>query len=202
MAPAALPEGMFLLRGRADAGALAPLVAAVAAAAPFRFMTTKRGARLSAAMTSCGECGWVSDGRGYRYESADPETGRPWPPLPPDFATLAASSAAAVGFPGFSPDTCLINRYAVGAGMGLHQDADERDFDQPIVSVSLGLPTAFLIGGAERRDRAQPLPVQSGDVMVFGGPARLLFHGVRPVKAGSDPLFGPFRYNLTFRCAR
>jgi alkylated DNA repair protein (DNA oxidative demethylase) len=202
LAPAPLPEGMFLLRGRADAGALAPLVAAVAAAAPFRFMTTKRGARLSAAMTSCGECGWVSDGRGYRYESADPETGRPWPPLPPDFATLAASSAAAAGFPGFSPDTCLINRYAVGAGMGLHQDADERDFDQPIVSVSLGLPTAFLIGGAERRDRAQPLPVQSGDVMVFGGPARLLFHGVRPVKAGSDPLFGPFRYNLTFRCAR
>jgi alkylated DNA repair protein (DNA oxidative demethylase) len=193
---------MVLLRGRADGGALAPLIAAVAAAAPFRFMTTKRGAQLAAAMTSCGDCGWVSDRRGYRYESADPETGRPWPALPPAFVTLAAASAAAAGFPGFMPDTCLINRYAVGAGMGLHQDADERDFGQPIVSVSLGLPTAFLVGGAERRERPRPLPVQGGDVMVFGGPARLLFHGVRPVKAGSDPLFGPFRYNLTFRRAR
>jgi alkylated DNA repair protein (DNA oxidative demethylase) len=193
---------MVLLKGRADSLALAPLVAAVAAAAPFRFMTTKRGAQLSAAMTSCGDCGWVSDRRGYRYESADPETGRPWPPLPPEFVRLASESAAAAGFPGFKPDTCLVNRYAVGSGMGLHQDADERDFDQPIVSVSLGLPTAFLIGGAERRDRPRPLPVQGGDVMVFGGPARLLFHGVRPVKAASDPLFGPFRYNLTFRRAR
>jgi alkylated DNA repair protein (DNA oxidative demethylase) len=193
---------MVLLRGRADASALAPLVAVIAAEAPFRFMTTKRGASLSAAMTSCGSCGWVSDRRGYRYESADPETGRPWPALPPEFAALAAQCAAEAGFGAFAPDTCLINRYAIGAGMGLHQDSDERDFDQPIVSVSLGLPTAFLVGGAERRDRPRPLPVRSGDVMVFGGAARLLFHGVRPVKAGADPLFGPFRYNLTFRRAR
>jgi alkylated DNA repair protein (DNA oxidative demethylase) len=193
---------MVLLGSRADPSALAPLIAELARAAPFRFMTTKRGAQLSAAMTSCGSCGWVSDRRGYRYESADPDTDRPWPALPSEFAQLAAASAAEAGFQGFQPDTCLINRYAVGAGMGLHQDADEHDFDQPIVSVSLGLPTAFLIGGAERRERPRPLPVQSGDVVVFGGPARLLFHGVRPVKAGSDPLFGPFRYNLTFRCAR
>jgi DNA oxidative demethylase len=201
-APAALPEGMALLRGRADEAALAPLVAAAAAAAPFRFMITKRGAQLSAAMTSCGDCGWVSDRRGYRYESADPETGRPWPAMPAVFGGLAAASAAEAGFPDFKPDTCLINRYAVGAGMGLHQDADERDFDQPIVSVSLGLPATFLVGGAERRNGAWPLPVRGGDVMVFGGAARLLFHGVRPVKAGSDPFFGPFRYNLTFRRAR
>jgi alkylated DNA repair protein (DNA oxidative demethylase) len=193
---------MVLLRGRADPYALAPLVEAVAVAAPFRFMTTKRGGQLSAAMTSCGDCGWVSDRRGYRYESADPETGLPWPALPPEFMRLATGSAAEAGFPGFQPDTCLINRYAIGAGMGLHQDADEQDFDQPIVSVSLGLPTAFLVGGAERRDRPWPLPVRGGDVMVFGGAARLLFHGVRPVKAGADPLFGPFRYNLTFRRAR
>ena len=193
---------MLLLQGRADASALAPLIDAVAAQSPFRFMTTKRGGQLSAAMTSCGDCGWVSDRRGYRYESTDPETGRPWPPLPPDFLRLAVGASAETGFPGFSPDTCLINRYAVGAGMGLHRDADERDFGQPIVSVSLGLPTAFLIGGAERRDRPWPLPLRSGDVMVFGGPSRLLFHGVRPVKAGDDPLFGPFRYNLTFRRAR
>ena len=193
---------MVLLSRRADPAALAPLVTEVARAAPFRFMTTKRGAQLSAAMTSCGSCGWVSDRRGYRYESADPETALAWPALPPEFARLAGASAAEAGFPGFQPDTCLINRYAVGSGMGLHQDADERDFDQPIVSVSLGLPTAFLIGSAERRARPRALPVHSGDVVVFGGPARLLFHGVRPVKAGSDPLFGPFRYNLTFRCAR
>jgi alkylated DNA repair protein (DNA oxidative demethylase) len=193
---------MVLLTGRADQAALAPLVAAVAAAAPFRVMVTKRGAPLAAAMTSCGACGWVSDRRGYRYESTDPETGRAWPALPPEFTRLAADSALAAGFAGFMPDTCLINRYAVGAGMGLHQDADERDFDQPIVSVSLGLPTVFLVGGAERRDRPWPLPVRGGDVVVFGGPARLLFHGVRPVKSGLDPLFGPFRYNLTFRRAR
>jgi alkylated DNA repair protein (DNA oxidative demethylase) len=193
---------MALLRGRADPPALAPLVAAVAGAAPFRFMTTKRGGRLAAAMTSCGAYGWVSDRYGYRYESRDPETGRPWPAMPPDFAKLAAAAAAEAGFAGFDPETCLINRYAIGAGMGLHQDADERDFDQPIVSVSLGLPTAFLIGGPERRDRPRPLAVRGGDVIVFGGPARLLFHGVRPVKAGFDPLFGAFRFNLTFRRAR
>ena len=193
---------MVLLAGHADPAELAPLIAAITAEAPFRFMTTKRGAQLSAAMTSCGACGWVSDRRGYRYESADPETGRPWPALPAAFAHLAAEAAAMAGFADFRPDTCLMNRYAIGAGMGLHQDADEQDFDQPIVSVSLGLPTAFLIGGAERRDRPQPLPVSSGDVMVFGGPARLLFHGVRPVKVGVDPLFGAFRYNLTFRRAR
>jgi DNA oxidative demethylase len=193
---------MALLRGRADPLALAPLVAAVAGAAPFRFMTTKRGARLAAAMTSCGACGWVSDLRGYRYESVDPETGRPWPAMPPDFARLAAAAAAEAGFSGFDPETCLINRYAIGAGMGLHQDADERDFGQPIVSVSLGLPAVFLVGGPERRDRPQPLPAHGGDVIVFGGPARLLFHGVRPVKAGFDPLFGAFRFNLTFRRAR
>jgi alkylated DNA repair protein (DNA oxidative demethylase) len=201
-APVPLPAGMALLRGRADSATLEPWIAAIAAEAPFRFMTTKRGARLSAAMTSCGDCGWVSDRRGYRYESADPVTGRPWPAMPPVFAGLAASAAAAAGFADFRPDTCLMNRYAVGAGMGLHQDADERDFAQPIVSVSLGLPTDFLVGGAERRDRPRPLPLCGGDVMVFGGPARLLFHGVRPVKAGTDTLFGPFRYNLTFRRAR
>jgi alkylated DNA repair protein (DNA oxidative demethylase) len=193
---------MALLPGRADAAVLAPLIAAVAAAAAFRFMTTPRGGRMAAAMTSCGACGWVSDRRGYRYDDRDPETGLPWPAMPQAFAALSAEAAAGGGFAGFVPDTCLINRYAVGAGMGLHRDADEADFGQPIVSVSLGLPAVFLVGGAARRDRPQPLALRSGDLMVFGGPARLLFHGIRPVKAGDDPLFGPFRYNLTFRRAR
>lgn len=193
---------MVLLSGRADVALLAPPLVALAEVAPFRFMTTRRGAQLAAAMMSCGACGWVSDRRGYRYESRDPETGCPWPAMPPEFQALAAKTAAEAGFGGFAPDTCLVNRYAIGAGMGLHQDADEADFGQPIVSVSLGLPAVFLVGGAERRDRPQPLPVRSGDVLVFGGPARLLFHGIRPVKPGDDPLFGPFRYNLTFRRAR
>jgi alkylated DNA repair protein (DNA oxidative demethylase) len=193
---------MALLPGRADAAVLAPLIAAVAEPAPFRFMTTQRGGQMAAAMTSCGACGWVSDRRGYRYDDRDPETGLPWPAMPEAFAALATDAAAAAGFAAFVPDTCLINRYAIGAGMGLHRDADEADFGQPIVSVSLGLPAVFLVGGAERRDRPQPLALRSGDVMVFGGPARLLFHGIRPVKAGADPLFGSFRYNLTFRRAR
>lgn len=193
---------MVVLRNRADPTVLAPLVAAVAAEAPFRFMTTKRGGKMAAAMTSCGACGWVTDRRGYRYETTDPESGLPWPEMPAAFANLAEKAAAEAGFAAFRPDTCLINRYAIGAGMGLHQDADEQDFGQPIVSVSLGLPAVFLTGGSERRDRPQPLALQSGDVMVFGGPARLLFHGIRPMKAGRDPMFGPFRYNLTFRRAR
>jgi alkylated DNA repair protein (DNA oxidative demethylase) len=193
---------MALLPGRADAAALEPLIRAVAESAPFRVMTTPRGGQMAAAMTSCGACGWVTDRRGYRYADHDPETGLPWPAMPQAFAALAAAAAAEAGFAGFAPDTCLINRYAIGAGMGLHRDADEADFGQPIVSVSLGLPAVFLVGGAERRDRPQPLALRSGDVMVFGGPARLLFHGIRPVKAGADPLFGPFRYNITFRRAR
>ncbi|GAB0115049.1 alpha-ketoglutarate-dependent dioxygenase AlkB [Acidisoma sp. C75] len=193
---------MRLLPGFAEPAALLPLIRSIEAAAPFRFMKTRRGGQLAAAMTSAGACGWISDARGYRYESHDPESGRPWPPMPDAFQALAAGAAAAAGFAGFTPDTCLINRYAVGSGMGLHRDADEQDFAQPIVSVSLGLPALFLIGGAERADKPRPLPLASGDVLVFGGPARLLFHGIRPIRRGADPLFGPFRYNLTFRRAR
>jgi alkylated DNA repair protein (DNA oxidative demethylase) len=193
---------MLLLRGQAEPADLQPLIQALAETAPFRFMTTRRGGRMAAAMTSAGACGWVSDARGYRYESCDPMTGQTWPAMPDAFRSLAETAAAEAGFPGFAPDTCLINRYAVRAGMGLHRDGDEQDFGQPIVSVSLGLPAVFLVGGPDKADKPLPLPLQSGDVLVFGGPARLLYHGVRPVKAGHDPLFGPFRYNLTFRRAR
>lgn len=193
---------MVLLPGRADAGGLLPAIRGVEDVAPFRFMRTKRGGRMAAAMTSAGTWGWVTDARGYRYESADPDSGRAWPAMPEAFRSLAIAAAAEAGFPGFDPDTCLINRYAVGAGMGLHRDQDERDFASPIVSVSLGLPAVFLIGGVERGDPATALSLESGDVLVFGGPARLLYHGIRPVKAGAHPLFGAFRYNLTFRRAR
>ncbi|HEX3983783.1 MAG TPA: alpha-ketoglutarate-dependent dioxygenase AlkB [Acidisoma sp.] len=193
---------MVLLRGRADPEALAPLIGMVSGQSPFRFMTTRRGGRMAAAMTSAGACGWISDTRGYRYETRDPETGVAWPAMPAAFRDLAESAAVAADFPGFAPDTCLINRYAIGAGMGLHRDGDERDFDQPIVSVSLGLPATFLVGGMEKAEKSRAVALESGDVLVFGGPARLLYHGIRPVKAGEDPLFGPFRYNLTFRRAR
>ncbi|GAB0118252.1 DNA oxidative demethylase AlkB [Acidisoma sp. 7E03] len=193
---------MVLLPGRAHADELKPAIDEIAEQAPFRFMRTRRGGRMAAAMTSAGLCGWVTDTRGYRYESADPDSGRPWPAMPEVFRSLAEAAAAEAGFPGFVPDTCLINRYAVGAGMGLHRDQDEQDFASPIVSVSLGLPAVFLIGGKERSEPTTALPLESGDVLVFGGPARLLYHGIRPVKAGAHPLFGPFRYNLTFRRAR
>jgi alkylated DNA repair protein (DNA oxidative demethylase) len=165
-------------------------------------MTTRRGGRMAAGMTSAGACGWMTDQRGYRYESTDPKTGKPWPAMPDAFRALAEAAAEQAGFPAFAPDTCLINRYAPGAGMGLHRDGDERDFAAPIVSVSLGLPAVFLVGGLEKTEKARPVPLGSGDVLVFGGPARSLFHGIRPVKPGVDPLFGPFRYNLTFRRAR
>lgn len=197
-----LPPGMVLLPGRADPAALLPKIRAIEQASPFRFMTTRRGGRMAAGMTSAGACGWVSDARGYRYETSDPETGAAWPAMPAVFRALAEAAAAAAGFPDFAPDTCLLNRYAPGAGMGLHRDGDERDFAAPIVSVSLGLPAVFLVGGAEKTQKARPVPLASGDVLVFGGAARLLFHGIRPVKQGRDPLFGPFRYNLTFRRAR
>ncbi len=197
-----LPDGMRLLRGYADSADLAPLLAAIAEAAPFRFMTTRGGARLAAAMTSCGDCGWVTDQRGYRYESRDPETAQPWPPMPVPMRSLAVAAAGEAGYPGYDPDTCLINRYAIGAGMGLHQDSDEAEFTSPVVSVSLGLPATFLVGGETRSTKPKPLAVVNGDVVVFGGLARLLFHGIRPVKVGHDARFGPFRYNLTFRRAR
>jgi DNA oxidative demethylase len=196
-----LPDGMELLRGFAEAETLAPLVAAIAEAAPFRFMTTRGGGRLAAAMTSCGDCGWITDRRGYRYEGRDPETGLPWPPMPEPMRSLAVAAAGEAGYPGYAPDTCLINRYAIGAGMGLHQDSDEAEFSAPVVSVSLGLPATFLVGGETRITKPAPLSLVSGDVVVFGGPARLLFHGIRPIKVGQDARFGPFRYNLTFRRA-
>lgn len=200
---AALAPGVVLFRGLAlpVAATLLDEIAAVAAASPFRHMLTPNGQRMSAALTSAGPLGWVSDRAGYRYSLTDPEHGRPWPAMPPSFRDLAARAADAADFAAFDPDACLLNRYAPGAKMSLHQDKDERDFSQPIVSVSLGLPTTFLLGGPTRADRVTPIPLAHGDVLVFGGPARLLFHGVRPIPEGHHPTVGPFRINLTFRKA-
>ncbi len=156
---------------------------------------------MSVAMTGCGAASWVSDRAGYRYAPADPLTGRPWPALPPALLDLAARAAAAGGFAGFAPDTCLVNRYEPGARMALHQDRDEQDFAQPIVSVSLGLPATFLWGGLRRADRPRRLRLLHGDVVVWGGPARLAYHGVAPLADGAHDLTGRCRINLTFRRA-
>ncbi|MFI5184384.1 MAG: DNA oxidative demethylase AlkB [Vicinamibacteria bacterium] len=181
-----------------------PLVAAlrrVVKAAPLRHMITPGGHRMSVAMTNCGAVGWVTDRTGYRYDTHDPETGRPWPAMPDVFRGLAAEAAAEAGFGGFRPDGCLINRYEPSARLTLHQDKNERDFAAPIVSVSLGLPAVFLFGGARRADKARRVPLVHGDVVVWGGPARLRYHGVLPLKEGRHPSMGACRINLTFRKA-
>lgn len=198
-----LAAGTVLLHAfaLADAPALVEAIACVAARAPFRHMTTPGGFRMSVAMTNCGALGWTSDEHGYRYRPADPQSGEPWPAIPPPLARLAGAAAEAAGFPGFAPDACLINRYVPGARMSLHQDRDERDLAAPIVSVSLGLPAVFLLGGRTRREPPRRIALLHGDVIVWGGPDRLRYHGVAPLKDGTHPLVGAQRLNLTFRKA-
>jgi alkylated DNA repair protein (DNA oxidative demethylase) len=173
----------------------------VTASAPFRHMITPGGYRMSVAMTNCGPLGWVSDKTGYRYDAIDPVSGLKWPPMPESFMRLATAAASEAGFPGFAPDACLINRYEPGAKLSLHQDKDEQEFDQPIVSVSLGIPAVFLFGGLKRADKTMRISVTHGDVVVWGGPARLRYHGVMPLKESDHPLLGRQRINLTFRKA-
>jgi alkylated DNA repair protein (DNA oxidative demethylase) len=156
---------------------------------------------MSVAMTSCGSLGWVTDRTGYRYDAVDPESGKEWPPMPDSFLKLAQDAAASAGFSGFLPDGCLINRYEPGARLSLHQDKNESDFGQPIVSVSLGIPAVFLFGGLNRADKPSRVELRHGDVAVWGGPARLRYHGVMPLKEEHHPLVGPHRINLTFRKA-
>lgn len=181
--------------------ALLAAVDRVAAQAPFRHMITPGGFRMSVAMTNCGAQGWVTEERGYRYTAVDPDSGRRWPEMPPAFADLATRAAERAGFPGFMPDACLVNRYEVGSRLTLHQDRNERDYDAPIVSVSLGLPATFLFGGAKRSERVARVPLRHGDVVVWGGPARLRYHGVAMLKPGHHPMLGDRRINLTFRKA-
>jgi DNA oxidative demethylase len=199
----AMADGAVLLRGFAKPFE-ADLIAAlrdIVAQAPFRHMLTPGGHQMSVAMTNCGGLGWLTDRTGYRYDANDPETGQPWPPIPCSFRELAEKAADQAGFRGFSPDACLINRYQPGARMSLHQDRDEQDFGAPIVSVSLGLPAIFLFGGLKRSDRPRRFRLEHADVVVWGGPARLVFHGVAPLADGEHPLLGRQRINLTFRKA-
>jgi DNA oxidative demethylase len=159
------------------------------------------GFQMSVAMTNCGHLGWTSDESGYRYTSIDPATGEPWPPMPRVFTEVAARCASLAGFEGFEPDACLVNRYQPDARMTLHQDKNEVDMSKPIVSVSLGLPATFLFGGMTRKERPRRIRIESGDVVVWGGVARLTYHGVAALAEGNHPLTGRFRYNLTFRKA-
>jgi alkylated DNA repair protein (DNA oxidative demethylase) len=199
----ALAPGAVLLRGRAlgvDADLLAA-IQAVAESAPFRRMVTPGGFEMSVAMTNCGAGGWITDRKAYRYTAEDPESGKPWPAMPAAFLALAGAAAAEAGFPSFVPDACLINRYETGARLSPHQDRDEADYGHPIVSVSLGVPATFQFGGPKRSDPMKKVALHHGDVAVWGGPARLAFHGVLTLKGGEHPLTGRRRFNLTLRKA-
>jgi DNA oxidative demethylase len=199
-----LAPGAMVLRGFALP--LAPAVLAdlehVIAAAPLRHLVTPGGFCMSVAMTNCGPLGWVSDRSGYRYDAVDPDSGRPWPPMPASFLRLATDAATRAGFPRYRPDACLVNRYVPGARLTLHQDRNEHDLEAPIVSVSLGIPAVFLWGGATRKERPQRVLLRHGDVTVWGGPARMRFHGVQPIEEAHHPATGGQRINLTFRQTR
>lgn len=198
-----LAEGAVLFPGAAQGlgAGFRQLLEAVLAVSPFRNMITPGGHQMSVAMTNCGAYGWVTDRSGYRYAATDPLTSQRWPGIPDAFHDLAVKLADAAGYAGFDPDACLINRYLPGAKLSLHQDLNEADFTQPIVSVSLGLPASFLFGGRKRSDPVRKYMLEHGDVVVWGGPSRLCFHGVNTLKSGRHPVLGEQRINLTFRKA-
>ena len=198
-----LAPGAMILRRFAlsRAAALLAGIDEVAAVSPFRQMVTPGGYTMSVAMTNCGKLGWTTDDRGYLYAPVDPMTGSAWPPMPAVFQALCHDAAVAAGYADFSPDACLVNRYAVGAKLSLHQDKDEPDLRAPIISVSLGLPAVFQFGGLRRNDPLKRLMLEHGDVVVWGRESRLFYHGIQPLKPGVHPQTGEFRFNLTFRQA-
>jgi DNA oxidative demethylase len=200
----AIAPGAVLLHGFARDIDVALLEAfeAVTAQAPLRHLVTPGGYTMSVAMSNCGPLGWVSDRSGYRYDPVDPLSGQRWPAMPALWRELAARAAAQAGYPGFEPDACLMNQYQPGARLSLHQDRDEKDLGAPIVSVSLGLPAVFQFGTERRADRPQRHRLVHGDVVVWGGPSRLAFHGIAPLADGEHPLLGRRRVNLTFRKVR
>lgn len=200
-AQAAIAVGASLLRGFFTTEEPEVIVALriVVKQSPFRHLITPGGHTMSVAMTNCGRVGWVSDPSGYRYDPIDPDSGKPWPEMPAPFRDLAARAAVRAGFDAFVPDACLINRYKPGAKLSLHQDKDELDLGAPIVSVSLGLPATFLFGGLSRSDKVSRHRLTHGDIVVWGGPARLAYHGVAPLPDGEHPVMGGQRINLTFR---
>lgn len=198
-----IAEGATLLRRFALTKAVHFLndLKSIIAKSPLCHMVTPGGFTMSVAMTNCGKLGWVSDKKGYRYDALDPNTGAPWQAMPMSFMQLATQAATVAGFANFVPDACLINQYKIGARMSLHQDKDEQDFSQPIVSVSFGVPATFLFGGLKRSDKPSKILLQHGDIVVWGGKSRLNYHGVMPLQANVHEAFGAYRFNLTFRKA-
>lgn len=196
-----LGEEAMILRGYASdiAVDLFNDINAIISESPLRKMQTPNGYTMSVQTTSCGSFGWVSDAKGYRYERNDPLTRQPWPAMPSSFIKLANQAASEAGFNNFVPDCCLINHYQAGTKLSLHKDKDERDFTAPIVSVSLGLPAIFLFGGLNRSDPTQRYKLEHGDIAVWGGKSRLVYHGIQPLIDGNHPLTGHSRINITFR---
>ena len=198
-----ISDQAFALRGFAlpKAKELLAALDSVLLLAPLRQMQTPGGYTMSARLSSCGALGWTTDRDGYHYSPLDPLSARPWPAMPGVFLALAAAAASSAGFSGFVPDSCLINAYAPGAKMSLHQDKNERCHTAPIVSISLGLPAIFQFGGFERSDPTQRIALFHGDIMVWGGVDRLRYHGVMPIKPGHHSLLGEQRINITLRQA-
>lgn len=198
-----LHDGACLLRGFALpwVDQLLPVIDTLERSGSFRNMVTPGGFTMSVAMANVGRLGWISDRRGYRYCEVDPRTDAPWPAMPHCFDLLARNAAQQAGFPGFLPDACLVNRYAPGDRLTLHQDRNEIDMRAPIVSISLGIPATFLFGGHARADKPLRIQLHHGDAVVWGGASRLRYHGVLPLKADVHPALGARRVNLTFRKA-
>ena len=203
-APTDIAPGAVLLHGfaREEAAALLQAVESVLTQAPLRHLQTPGGYTMSVAMSNCGPLGWVSSASGYRYVACDPLSGQPWPAMPACLLDLARRAAAQAGYPHFAPTACLVNEYVPGAKLSLHQDKDELDLRAPIVSLSMGLPAVFLFGTPRRKDRPQRWRLVHGDVVVWGGPSRLAYHGVNALADGEHALLGRRRLNLTFRCVR
>lgn len=197
-----LPPGVVFLPGALDREAqvalLAEITAIIATEAPlFQPTMPRTGKPFSVRMTNCGLLGWVSDkAQGYRYEPRHPDTRRPWPPIPDRLMALWRAHA---GFPGL-PEACLVNWYNVATKMGSHVDRDEAELRAPVLSVSLGDTAVFHIGGLNRNDKKIRIDLESGDVLLFGGPSRLIHHGIDRLRPGtSDLIPGGGRVNLTLR---
>jgi alkylated DNA repair protein (DNA oxidative demethylase) len=189
--------GAGLMRGLAleqEAEFLAAMET-IMAAAPLHHAKTPTGLPMGVMVTDCG----TPEAFRRRWNPANPAVRRMWPPVPRVLVDFSLRCAVRAGFPLFRPDSCHVNRYQAGVKLGLHQDKHECDLTQPIVSISFGLECVFLLGGMERIDKTKHILLEHGDVIVWGGPSRMRFHGVQPLKPGHHPLTGPYRYNLTFR---